>query len=69
MVRSSSYHLMLSRGRKAGLTARELNSALATQPVIGEEQARGQTDCNGFISVVDAHGHRTYRQVEAPRRK
>jgi hypothetical protein len=62
-MRSSDYHLMLSRGRKAGLTARELCSALTVQPVVGGEQVPGQPDCNGFISGVDAQGHRTYTQV------
>jgi hypothetical protein len=68
MIRSSDYHLMLSRGRKAGLTARELNLALTMQPVAGGEQSQGQPDCNGFISGVDAQGHRTYTQVgQTPR--
>jgi hypothetical protein len=68
MLRSSDYHLMLSRGRKAGLTARELNSALALQPVVGGEQLPGQTDCNGFVSGVDAQGRRTFTQVGKPLR-
>ena len=32
MPRTSDYNLLLNRGRKAGLTTRELYSALATQP-------------------------------------
>jgi hypothetical protein len=68
MVRSSEYHLMLSRGRKAGLTARELNSAFVMRPVVGGEHQPGQADCNGFISGVDAQGHRTLTPIsEAPR--
>ena len=62
-MRSSDYHSMLSRGRKAGLTARELNSAFVMQPVAGGEQPPGQPDCNGFISGVDAQGRRTYTPV------
>ena len=68
MWRSSDYQLMLSRGRKAGLTSRELNSALIMRPVVGGEQLPGQSDCNGFISGVDAQGRRTYTQVSEPSR-
>src|ERR1700722_15338993 len=63
MLRTSTYHLMLSRGRKAGLNTRELYSALATRPAVGGEQAHGQADCNGFVSGVDAQGHQTWTQV------
>jgi hypothetical protein len=67
MVRSSDYHRMLSRGRKAGLTARELNLSLALQPVVGNERSLAQADCNGFISGVDAQGHRIFTPIgEAP---
>lgn len=63
MTRNSDYHLMLSRGRKAGLSARELNQALATRPVEGGERSPGQNDANGYICSVDAGGHRIYRQA------
>jgi hypothetical protein len=69
MLRSSDYHLMLSRGRKAGLTTRELYSALATQPAVPGEQAPGQADCNGFVAGVDAQGHRTWTQAGLPQRR
>ena len=68
MMQSSNYHLLVSRGRKAGLTTRELNSALSMRPVLGHEQLPGQSDCNGFVSGVDARGYRTYRPaVRLPR--
>jgi hypothetical protein len=60
MTRPSTYQQLLSRGRKAGLTAAELNAALSTHPVQGEPQP-GETDCNGFVSRPDATGHRTYQ--------
>jgi hypothetical protein len=66
MMRHRDYNLMLSQGRKAGLTSRELNSALSMQPVEGGEQP-GQPDCNGYISEIDASGHRTLRQADQPR--
>ena len=68
MMHHSSYHLLLSRGRKAGLTTRELNSALASRPVLVHDQQPGQPDCNGFVAGIDAQGHRTYRPSdETPR--
>src|SRR5262245_29170782 len=41
MMNQSTYHLLLSRGRKAGLSTRELNSALSVRPVTGDEQQSG----------------------------
>ena len=68
MMNHSNYHLLLSRGRKAGLTARELNSALSIRPVVGDEQQSGRADCNGYVSGIDARGHRTVRPAsETPR--
>jgi hypothetical protein len=56
----SNYHLMIDRGRKAGLSTRELYPALLTQPIEGNEQP-GQMDCNGVVSTVTPEGHRGYR--------
>ena len=61
MMHQSSYHLLLSRGRKAGLTTRELNSALSGRPVLGHEVQPGRSDCNGFVTDIDARGQRTHR--------
>jgi hypothetical protein len=68
MMNQSTYHLLLSRGRKAGLSTRELNSALSVRPVMGDEQQPGQSDCNGYVSGIDARGHRTLRLAEPPAR-
>jgi hypothetical protein len=57
----SNYQSMLSRGRKAGLNTRELNSALAGQPVSGDEHGPGQPDCNGSVWTINEHGQRVYR--------
>jgi hypothetical protein len=60
----SNYHLLVDRGRKAGLSTREICRALATQPVAGSEQP-GAMDCNGMVSTVTPEGHRAYREVTA----
>jgi hypothetical protein len=65
MMHQSHYHQLLSRGRKAGLTSRELNSALSIHPVGGDEQP-GQADCNGYVSGIDTRGHRTYQPAAEP---
>jgi len=61
MSHRSNYQSLLSMGRKAGLTTRELNSALAGQPVTGTDQTPGQPDCNGSVWTINEHGHRVYR--------
>lgn len=68
MMNQSTYHLLLSRGRKAGLSTRELNSALSVRPVTGDEQQSGRSDCNGYVSGIDARGHRTVRPAAPPGR-
>jgi hypothetical protein len=62
MLRPSDYQRLLSRGRKAGLTTRELYSALAMQPAVAGEHTPGQSDCNGFISGVNEQGYQTWTQ-------
>jgi hypothetical protein len=59
----STYQLLLNRGRKAGLTTRELNSALASHPVAGRENAPGQFDANGYISTISETGQRVVTPV------
>jgi DNA-binding transcriptional MerR regulator len=56
MYRASDYQRLLDRARKAGLSAREINSAMSGQPA-GED--RTQADANGFVWMIDARGHRT----------
>ncbi len=57
----SNYSALINRGRKAGLTTRELYPAMATRPVEGVDQIPGQSDCNGYVSSVTLQGHRVYR--------
>jgi hypothetical protein len=59
--------LLIDRGRKAGLSTRELYSALAGRPVAGTEQS-AQADCNGFVAGINPQGQRIYRPVASDRR-
>jgi hypothetical protein len=67
MSPQSNYHAMLTRGRKAGLTTRELYSALATRPIEGGEPTAGRADCNGYVSTVNPQGQVEYRPAEEQR--
>jgi hypothetical protein len=55
--------MLVQRGRKAGLTTRELNLALSSRPVHGEDAVPGQPDCNGCVWDINEHGQRVYRQA------
>jgi hypothetical protein len=70
-MQRSNYQSLLNRGRKAGLTTRELNSALASRPVSGEEQSPGRPDCNGSVWTINEHGQRVYlaSEIEPPQAK
>jgi hypothetical protein len=63
----SSYHTLINRGRKAGLTTRELYSALTTRPVEGSDRSLGQADSNGYVSSVNPQGHAEYRPATSQR--
>jgi hypothetical protein len=63
MSLATDYHTLINRGRKAGLTTRELYSAIAARPTEGAEQMLGQADCNGFVSSVNQKGQRVYRPL------
>jgi hypothetical protein len=63
----SNYHALINRGRKAGLSTRELYPAMSAQPVEGGEQSLGRTDGNGFVLSVNAQGHATYRPAGSAR--
>lgn len=51
-MNKSEYERLLSQGRKAGLNARELNSAMAGRG----PAADGRPDSNGFVWVPDENG-------------
>jgi hypothetical protein len=68
MLHRSNDSTLVQRGRKAGLTSRELNQALSSRPVHGEDGQPGQPDCNGSIWDLNEHGQRVYRQAEQPSR-
>jgi hypothetical protein len=59
----SSYQRLIDRGRKAGLSTRELYSALATRAPEGSDEALGRADGNGYVAEIDAAGQRSYRPI------
>jgi hypothetical protein len=68
MLHRSNANLLVQRGRKAGLTTRELNLALSSRPVHGEDGQPGQPDCNGQVWDINEHGQRVYREGSQPSR-
>lgn len=64
MLRPHNYQHQLNQARKAGLNAREINSAQAGQPPV--ENRSTQTDANGFVWFIDERGHRTCRVGDEP---
>jgi hypothetical protein len=63
MSLTTDYHVLISRGRKAGLTTRELYAAMAACSAEGTDAGLGRADCNGFISSVNPQGQRAYRPL------
>jgi hypothetical protein len=59
----SDNHELIARGRKAGLSTRELYAALAGRPPEGVDQQPGTTDENGYVSEFNEQGQRVYRPV------
>lgn len=48
---------LLTRGRKAGLSTRELYAALAARPPEGHEGQDVASDENGYVAHLDEQGH------------
>ena len=68
MIFSSNYSALINRGRKAGLSTRELYSAMAARPAEGSERALQQLDGNGFVSSYNQQGQRVFRPVDGQTR-
>lgn len=62
------YQQLIDRGRKAGLTTRELYSAMAGRPVEGGDDLMGRADCNGYVSSISPQGQRIYRPINGGKR-
>lgn len=58
----TDYRTLINRGRKAGLTTRELYSAISGRGE-GSEQSPGQMDGNGFVSSYDQQGRRVFAPI------
>ncbi len=63
-MRHSNSRALINMGRKAGLKTSELYSALAARPPEANDDARGQTDGNGFVSGYTQNGRRIYRPLD-----
>jgi hypothetical protein len=59
----SDYRTLLNHGRKAGLSTREMYSALATRPSEASDRSNRQADGNGFVSDYSKSGQRIYRPI------
>jgi hypothetical protein len=68
MSLATNYDVLINRGRKAGLTTRELYSAMAARPAEGADRFLGQADCNGFVSSITQRGQRVYHPLGTPPR-
>ena len=66
MSLSTHYQTLINRGRKAGLSTRELYSAMSGGHVDGGEQVSGQTDSNGFVAGFDQYGRRLSAARQLP---
>jgi hypothetical protein len=53
---------LINRGRKAGLSTRELYSAMASRPAEGTD-VMGRADTNGYVLGINALGQRVYRPL------
>jgi hypothetical protein len=62
----SDYSAMIYRGRKAGLSTREIYSAISHCAIDGSEPGSGHADCNGYVSVINQQGQTIYRPHEGP---
>ena len=67
MSLNTHYQILINRGRKAGLTTRELYSAMAAHPVEGSDDLLGRSDCNGFVPSINQNGQRIYRPMVSRR--
>jgi hypothetical protein len=64
MSLNTDYHTLISRGRKAGLSTRELYPAMATRPSEGSD-ALGRADTNGYVARINAQGQRVFRPLDS----
>jgi hypothetical protein len=63
MIIPTNHSTLISRGRKAGLSTREIYSAIAARPAEGSDRALHQLDGNGFVSSYNQQGQRVFRPV------
>jgi hypothetical protein len=67
MSLNTDSHTLISRGRKAGLSTRELYPALSARPGEGTD-ALGRADTNGYVRSINQQGQCVYRPLnDSPR--
>ena len=54
------YRTLITLGRKAGLQTSELYQALSSRRPEAGDQAPGQADGNGFVSIYGRNGQRVF---------
>ncbi len=59
-MKKSDYERLLNQGRKAGLNANELNSALSGSA----PSTDGRPDSNGYVWVMDENGRLVFRPLD-----
>jgi hypothetical protein len=67
MSLTTDYRTLINRGRKAGLSTRELYLAMATRPGEGAD-GLGRADTNGFVQGINARGQRVFRPLDGGER-
>ena len=64
VMRHTDYRTLIDRGRKAGLKTTELYNALAGRRAEAGDRNWRETDGNGFVSSVDAHGQNIFQPAD-----
>jgi hypothetical protein len=67
MSLTTDYRTLINRGRKAGLSTRELYVAMSARPGEGSD-ALGRADTNGYVQGINARGQRVFRPLNSDER-
>ena len=62
----TDYRTLINQGRKSGLRTSEIYRAMTARPPQAGDYA--SADSNGFVPVLDSHGHRVFRPLDERRK-